>query len=431
MDKSKSFWNEIQENYEIVGMTYVPAFHSTTGLKIQLEIRNNQKRPSCEIREGWPIIRDYTPKEVTFGALNGCPAVFCFKHCGYLCKKCNITFVEEFDCLTWHSGLTTDARNYAISKLGSQTFTDIASEIGYCVQSVSNIANEYGTAERKIQLSGRYRYLSMDEIFISRDSEGNAKYYWVLNDISAPWKSNNIRIGEGRNKEDVIMRLGELTRPRRVEAVRVDMWKPYRDAIHEAIPNAAVVIDPFHVIQAAQREMEKVRKGVNIDKHTKAAYKKDSQLFLTSMLKLSDDELDRLEAYLQASAEVEKAYFIVQELIAFYRLNDYEHALNYLASWETEVLKSGVPEMISVPRTAQNWLPYILNHFIYRVSNGKTEGKNHMLRVIDKMGFHYGIDALQGCIYAHDRKQEFVKWQRRIRRKANSSKTSTRSPKAA
>jgi transposase len=324
MDKSKSFWDEIQEKYEISAMTYMPANYLVSGLKIQLELRNRQKRPSCEICNGKPNIHDYTDKEVTFGTLNGCPVTLCFKHCRYQCKRCDITFMEEFACLTWHSGLTTDAKNYIISKLGSQTFTDIANEIGYCVQPVSNIACEYGATERELQLKSRCRYLSMDEIFISRDSEGNPKYYWVLNDISTPWKSNNIRIDEGRNKEDVIKRLGGLAHQERVLAVCIDMWKPYRDAISEVFPRAAVVVDPFHVIQAAQREMEKVRKGAKADKDTKAAFKKDSQLFLTSMLKLSNNELDRLESYLHASAEIEKAYFIVQELIALYRLNDYE-----------------------------------------------------------------------------------------------------------
>ena len=328
--------------------------------------------------------------------------------------------MEEFDCLAWHSGLTEDARNYILSRLGSQTFTDIAADIGYSVQSISNIARGYAASEKKTQLAGRYRFLSMDEIFISRDSEGKSTYYWVLNDISTPWKSNNIRIDLGRNKEDVIKRLGELGHPKHVEAVCIDMWKPYRDAILESLPNAAVVIDPFHVIQAAQREMENLRKRANVGKEMKAALKKDSKLFLSSIFKLSDNELDRLETYLQASKDIEKAYFIVQELMALYHMNDYEDALSYLASWETGVMESKIPEMVSVLNTVQNWLPYILNHFVYRISNGKTEGKNHMMRVIDKMGFHYGIDALQGCIYAHDRKQEYVKWQRRLRRRAKS-----------
>ena len=28
------------------------------------------------------------------------------------------------------------------------------------------------------------------------------------------------------------------------------------------------------------------------------------------------------------------------------------------------------------------------------------------------MGFHYGPDCLQACLYSHDRNQELVKWRR-------------------
>ena len=236
MDKNKSFWDEIQEKYEIADIQYVPAYYLEAGLKIQFELRSKQARPFCEICNGVPNIHDYTSKEVTFGTLNGCPAVFRFKHCRYWCRRCGITFMEEFDCLAWHGGLTTDAKNYILSRLGSQTFTDIAADIGYSVQSISNIARGYAASERETQLAGRYRFL--DEIFVSRGSKGKSTYYWVLNDISNPWKSNNIRIYLGRNKKDVIKRLGELGHPEHVEAVCIDMWKPYRDAILETLPNA-------------------------------------------------------------------------------------------------------------------------------------------------------------------------------------------------
>ena len=214
-------------------------------------------------------------------------------------------------------------------------------------------------------------------MFISRDTDGNSRYYWVLNDISTPWKSNNIRVDLGRNKDDVIERLKELAHPERVEAVCIDMWKPYRDAIHEVFPSAAVVVDPFHVIQLAQKKMDEVRKSVKCDKRLKSAIKDDAYLFSTSLFKLSNDELDRLEVYLQADPTLESAYFIVQELMALYRLRDYESALDYLATWESFVLKCGLDGMVSILHTVQNWLPYIMNYFIFRISNGKTEGKNH------------------------------------------------------
>jgi len=418
MPQSKTFWEEIQVRYKISDQNYIPPYNVGAGLKITFEIWDKEKRPSCPVCKNNPSIHGYYPKTLTFGTLNGSPVTFEIEHCRYQCKRCNLTFMEEYEHLLWHRGLTADAQNYVISQIGSQTFTDIAAGLGLCVQTIANIANEFSESEREQRLNMPYRYLSMDEVFISRDADGNSRYYWVLNDISTPWKSNNIRIDMGRNKDDVVKRLKELTHLERVEAVCIDMWKPYRDAIHEVLPSAAVVVDPFHVIQLAQKKMDEVRKSIKCDKRLKSSIKDDAYLLSTSLFKLSSDELVRLEVYLQADPVLESAYFIVQELMAFYNLRDYESALSYLAAWESSVIKNGLDKMMSILHTVQNWLPYIMNHFIFRISNGKTEGKNHKLRVIDAMGYHYGVNAIQSCLYAHDMKQEYLKWQKHLRRKS-------------
>ena len=58
----------------------------------------------------------------------------------------------------------------------------------------------------------------------------------------------------------------------------------------------------------------------------------------------------------------------------------------------------------------ENWLPYIMNKFIYRISNGKTEGKNNLIRTIRRQGFHYGLITLRARIYAHDERQSKKRW---------------------
>jgi len=424
--QDKSFWDEIQGRYTFKINGYTPPFNVGAGLTIYADLNDKEMRPNCPYCNSRPNIHEYHPKTLTFGTLNGTPVHFEMNHCRYLCKSCNSTFMEEFEHLLWHTGLTTDAQNHILAQIGSRTFTDIAYELGLCTQTVANVATSFGEAERVQRLSTPYRFLSMDEVFISRDADGKSVYYWVLNDISTPWKSNNIRVDLGRSKEDVVKRLKELSHPNRVEAVCIDMWIPYRDAIHEVFPWALVVVDPFHVIQLAQKKMDEVRKGLKLGKKMTAEMKKDACLLSKSLFKLSGDELDRIETYLQADSKLEKAYFIIQELMSFYRIGDYESALDYLASWESDVLESGVEEMISVLHTVQNWLPYILNHFIFRISNGKTEGKNHKIRVIHSMGYHYNVDALQACLYAHDRKQEFHKWlkhQRKLFKRLQSDTT--------
>lgn len=417
MKENKSFFDEIQEKYKIGSISYTPAFYLNAGMVITFELNEKDPRPGCPICGKRPNIHGYEEKTLTFGAINGTPVKFDFKHSRYFCKNCRITFMEGFEHLPDYRSVTLDADCYIISKLGSQTFTEIAAELGVCVQTVANRALAFGVEERKTMMHNRYRYLSMDEVFISRNKDGESSYYWLLNDNSLSWKSNNIRVDKGRNKDDVIKRLQELGHPESVAAVSIDMWTPYRDAIAHALPQADIVIDPFHVVKQVQSAMDSVRKRADILQSVKVQMKKDAQLFLSSLFKLTDEEIDKLESFLKADPVLEKAYFITQELSEFYRLRDYEHALGYLAAWESDVLMSGVDEMADVLRTVVNWLPYIMNYFIHRITNGRTEGRNNLLRAIDMMGFHYGLDSIQACLYAHDRKQEYLKWKKYQRRK--------------
>ena len=96
---------------------YTPPYNVGAGLKIAFSVADKKKRPSCPVCKSNPCIHGYYPKELTFGTLNGSPVTFEIEHCRYQCKRCNLTFMEEFEHLLWHSGLTTDARNYAISQL--------------------------------------------------------------------------------------------------------------------------------------------------------------------------------------------------------------------------------------------------------------------------------------------------------------------------
>ena len=40
-----------------------------------------------------------------------------------------------------------------------------------------------------------------------------------------------------------------------------------------------------------------------------------------------------------------------------------------------------------------------------------------LLACIDRMGFHYGLASIQACLYAHDRKQEYLRWKKHQRKR--------------
>ena len=420
----KSFYEEIQSKFYVESLGFTPKGYLNPGMYYRLtEIRVHDECRECGHTT---YIHEHRTRVVRGGVYLGVPVYYEIVNIRYECGVCGATFMKEYDCLPfWHT-VTSETEDYIIWSIGSKTFSILAEETGLCCQSIANRAAAYGREEQKIMISRRYRFLSMDEVYIGRDENNKHVIYWVLNDISTPWKSNNIIVtDEGRTEENVIKWLKQLKRPESVEAVCTDMWMPYIKAIAAVLPNTAVVIDRFHVIKAAEECVNAVRRSLQPPKKIKDAMKKDASLFLCPMDKLSGAEWLRLEGYLSMDKKLEHTYYLVQELLEFYHCAGYDEALEYLCDWESHVHRSGID--LPIYGAVRGWLPYILNFFRFHITNGKTEGRNNLIRQIDRMGFHYGIECFQGCLYAHDRKQEYIKWRRYLRKKALANKNSKKS----
>ena len=125
------------------------------------------------------------------------------------------------------------------------------------------------------------------------------------------------------------------------------------------------------VLQLAEREFETLRKRLEHSSDEKKALRTYVKLLTTNLFKLKNEDLDKVECYLKLYPELENAYFLHQELYEFYHMRDYEQALQYIANWSEEVLNSEIKELISVLKSIENWLPYIMNKFIHRISNGR------------------------------------------------------------
>ena len=407
-----SFLEEIQDKFICTIDEYRPHGLGTGYLRCRLKPKRiHQICPLCG--HGKTYINDYKYREIHGGTFNGVPVIYSLAQPRHECTKCFGTFVDEYEYLRWRHGIAEEAEHFILTMLGSMPMTLIANHLGLSVQTIANRAEEYALNEKEIMINCRYKYLSMDEVFIGRKKDGSHAIYWVLNDNSTPWKSNNIMICLDRTKADVIRCLKQLKYGHEVQAVSIDMWLPYREAVNEALPNAEVVIDRFHVMQHAEKIIDTARKNANCSKVIKDAMKKDCPLLLKYWMKLSVDDINKLDYYLSCDKKLSDVYYLVQDFMDFYNQPDYEAALDYLCKWECKLFKSDVVEELKpLYDTVLNWLPYILNYFRFRITNGRTEGKNNLLRQIDRMGFHYSLNSLQACFYSHDRNQELAKWRR-------------------
>ena len=237
----KTFFDEIQEQFICIIEKYNPYGLGPSYLKYRLiPKQTNQICRRCGNCKTYT--HEHKHREIHGGVFNGVPVIYDLDQLRHICPKCGDTFVDKYNCLPWRHGIAQEAENYILTMLGSMPMTLIAEQLGLSIQTIANRAEEYANKEKEIMLNCHYRYLSMDEVYIGHKKDGSHRIYWVLNDNSLPWKSNNIMISIGRTKEEVIENLKKLKYGNEVIAVSIDMWGSYKDAIREELPNAVVVM---------------------------------------------------------------------------------------------------------------------------------------------------------------------------------------------
>jgi transposase len=113
---------------------------------------------------------------------------------------------------------------------------------------------------------------------------------------------DRVWVTEGRRKADLIAFFDRLDEPvaQGIEAVAMDMWKPFESAVRESLPNAAIVFDRFHVMQQYSKIIDQVRRA-----EFKKAAKPDRDILVGSRYlllknadKLTEHQNERLQQLL-------------------------------------------------------------------------------------------------------------------------------------
>jgi transposase len=179
----------------------------------------------------------------------------------------------------------------------------------------------------------------------------------------------------------------------KVEAACIDMWIPYKNAIHNKLPNAAVVIDRFHVIKHINDALKDIIKRIahTLDKNNFSFLYNSRFTLLKGFEKLSPNELDILSALLSLDQNLATAYNLKEYFRSLYiYVPDKNNARLLLWQWIQLVRKSNIPELVSVANEfASNWITEILNYWQFRISNGLAEGKINKIRTIQRKAYHY------------------------------------------
>ena len=179
----------------------------------------------------------------------------------------------------------------------------------------------------------------------------------------------------------------------------------YQRAIRDALPDAQICFDPFHVVRLAARATDQVRRDEwNAHERSRTAAGRWVKGTRWSLLKAPEHQTI---AQLATLADVQthnrrlyRAFLLREELRLLYHLPDTALAPAHLDAWLAWAARSRLRPFIRLARTLRAHRDGILAAIRLGLSNGRLEGLNSKIRLIShrSYGFH-SADALIALVY--------------------------------
>jgi transposase len=179
--------------------------------------------------------------------------------------------------------------------------------------------------------------------------------------------------------------------------VVIDPYQPYATAVRHELPDAKVVVDHWHVIRLGNAALDQVRRRVQ-QTTTGHRGRRDDPLYRIRRRLLARHEdlepgtVERMLGWLDAgdpAGEVGAAYLAKELLREVFATNDPLEARRRLVVFYNHCADSGVDELDRLARTIARWEPGILRWHRTKLTNGRTEGTNLVIKNIKRTGYGF------------------------------------------
>ena len=195
---------------------------------------------------------------------------------------------------------------------------------------------------------------------------------------------------EGRDKDLIVnyLRQNQGGRLAALEEVTCDMWDAYVNAAEEVFGGTVrVTIDRFHVMKNFQEQLTEARREIQrgLSKEQAKDLKGTRWLWQTNPENLSDEQRRQMEILKERFPRLKQLVEQRESLRAIFEdktIQDAARGASRLRAWIEQAKGLGLKALDSFSKTLANWLTRIANYFVWRSSNGRTEGFNHGLRAI-------------------------------------------------
>jgi len=319
----------------------------------------------------------------------------------FYCKACRGTFMAQTSIVDKHCFISNQIKAKALIKsIDAQSLTDIAKD---CLVSPTTVQRIITKEAKKYK--PHYRalpdHLSFDEFKYAKGQMAfeyiNAKTGDIL-DILDRRDSRTIKSHFIANYERRDLK--------KVKTISIDMNAGYVKVIKDIFPKAKIIIDRFHIVQLISRAMNSTRVRVMNQFRTSNGedMKKYRRLkrYWRLLLKYKRDlsyteykhypmfgqhlEVNVVKELLSYHPDLKANYELYQSLLECIKKRNFKKLTNILLAVKLNVISSYMRTSV---RTLKKHLPYIKNSLSYPYNNGRVEGINNKIKVLNRVAYGY------------------------------------------
>jgi len=297
----------------------------------------------------------------------------------YRCPDCLKVFPETYRSIAPYARRTHRLEESIFSR-HSCPFKWLAQEHGISPQTVARKFNLFADRELKARKPVPITALGIDENSFRKGS----RYNTVITDLLGSPKLVEILSGKKTELLEGFFRNYPYCDLIRYAAM--DMCPMFLKAVKRNCPQAYVIVDKFHVLSGITRILGGLRKK-------KFFIKLPARLSKKAIMKpyetLSKGEKELMDYLCRSRPEFAEVYGFKERFQKFYVLKNEEEARLELDELIGTAMQSGLREMHAFGRQLMKWGEYILNYFICKLTNARTEGINNKIKLIKRMSYGF------------------------------------------
>ena len=309
----------------------------------------------------------------------------------FRCLPCDRVFTEPEEVCGPRRRLTRRLWARLGREGGQQPVQQVATSYSVSPTTVRRAVADHAAAVLAPRTATAVPQLGIDEFSLRR----GRRYATGLHDLD---RHQLLEVVAGRSSAEVQAALERLDMPEQVEVVSMDMSKAFRAAVHLVLPQAAVVVDKFHVVARVNEALAAVWRRLSKGKARTDPLRQDGRLVLRNRETLTVAEWDRLRPVLWQYPELRRAWLLKEDFRRWYRTATATTARLELRAWLAVVTADTAPaELQALRGMFTEWREEMLAYFTYRVTQGPVEGKNLRAKLVQRQGYGYRNFANLRC----------------------------------